>query len=263
MPTVDVSLTASVPSEQHAVLRDEQLNAVHKVLLRYCGRLTGSTAGAEDLAQETMVRALPFLMGSQPHPNATAYLFCIAKNVWTDVQKRRGIERRYQVQLACQETGVVQDDPATGVASEEAISMLLTHLTARQLSIYLLRDILAYSTSEVAQLMKMTETAVKASLRRARSHVGRIRESEMGGHRSQHTGGLVAPVLLQAYVHAVRRGDTHTLLQLAQVDATAVLRASERVLGMPLQKVTGRPASRRYHAEGSSRIPGLDRALAA
>lgn len=263
MPTVDVSLTEAMPSDPHAALRDDQLHAVHQVLLRYCRRLAGNTAGAEDLAQETMMRALPVLTGAHPHPNTTAYLFCIAKNVWTDAQKRKGTERRYRVQLACQEPAVVEDDPVAGVASQEAIGMLLTQLTARQLSVYLLRDILAYSTIEVAQLMGMTEAGVKASLRRARNQVQRIREGEMNGHRQKHAGGLVAPELLVAYVHAVRRGDTHTLLQLAQVDATAVLRASERVLGMPLQKVTGRPSPRQCHSTGSLASNGLPRALAA
>src|SRR5688500_9237569 len=63
----------------------------------YCLRLTRNTWDAEDLVQETLLKAFGMIARGDLHGssntirNAKAYLFRTASNLWIDQQRRRAI----------------------------------------------------------------------------------------------------------------------------------------------------------------------------
>jgi RNA polymerase sigma-70 factor (ECF subfamily) len=102
-------------------------------LWRYCRRLTGSIWAAEDLAQDTIARALGRLAHFGQVLNPWAYLFRIATNAWLDQQKR-----------TAPESLDARDDLAAPAASNnageisDAMTELVTAMSPRQRVVWLL-----------------------------------------------------------------------------------------------------------------------------
>lgn len=63
-----------------------------EALYGYCRRLTDRAADAEDLLQETLLRALRARHGLRDAERARSWLFTIATNAWRDQQRARGRE---------------------------------------------------------------------------------------------------------------------------------------------------------------------------
>src|SRR5215468_11526914 len=104
-------------------LRDDLRTAWHRyvdllvpvrpALHGYCRRLTGNLWDAEDLVQDTLVRA--FAQWGVTHPairDPRSYLLRTATNVWIDTLRRRETEARGRP-LVPGATPVAGDDPAT------------------------------------------------------------------------------------------------------------------------------------------------------
>jgi RNA polymerase sigma-70 factor (ECF subfamily) len=140
----------------------------------YCRRLTGNLWDAEDLVQETLLRAFGTL-GSihQPIRNPRAYLFRTATNLWIDTLRRRDSERtalgasvREAADGGAPEPGSVRDAGAT----------LLQRLAPQERAAVVLKDAFELSLEEIAEVLVTTVGAVKAAL-----HRGRARLREPGG----------------------------------------------------------------------------------
>src|SRR5689334_18800903 len=65
----------------------DMIEVVRPALWRYCLRLTGSPWDAEDLVQDTLVRAFGRLAQNWQPTNPRSYLFRIATNGWLDSRK--------------------------------------------------------------------------------------------------------------------------------------------------------------------------------
>jgi RNA polymerase sigma-70 factor, ECF subfamily len=61
-------------------------------LYGYCVRLTGDPDDAEDLVQETVLRAVRARSALRDHGRTKAWLFAIATNCWRDLGRARGRE---------------------------------------------------------------------------------------------------------------------------------------------------------------------------
>jgi RNA polymerase sigma-70 factor (ECF subfamily) len=154
--------------------------ANRKILWGLCYRMTGDAAEAEDIVQETFVRALatPPRDTSEPW---RPWLVRVAINIARDRLRRR--RRDYPgpwLPTPISEDERLDDAPSPSEDSPEtrydlvesvtfAFLVAIEALTPAQRAVLLLRDVFDYSTSETAKALAMTDTNVKVSLHRARA----------------------------------------------------------------------------------------------
>jgi RNA polymerase sigma-70 factor, ECF subfamily len=196
-------------------LRDDLRAAWHRyidvvaplrpVLHGYCRRLTGDVWDAEDLVQDTLLRAFGTLGSIFTRiENPRAYLLRTATNLWIDAARRRGTEADALAEAA--------PDPAppgdTAAAMRDAGTVLLQRLAPQERAAVVLKELFDYSLEEIAAVLGTTVGAVKAALHRGRT---RLREPE-GEAASQRPVPSVA--LVDRFVEGYRAADIPGLLAL-------------------------------------------------
>lgn len=161
----------------------ETLEADRKLLWGLCYRMTGNAADADDLVQETFMRAIqkPPRRADQP---LRPWLVRVAMNLSRDLLRRRKrqayigpwlpspVPTDEQSPASYEPPSTSEDSPGTRYELMESISfaflLALEALSPTQRAVLLLRDVFDYSTSETAEALDMTETNVKVALLRAR-----------------------------------------------------------------------------------------------
>ena len=214
-------------------------------LLAHCYRMAGSAHDAEDLVQETYLRAWRSYSGFQGQASIRSWLYTIATNVCLTALKPRPF-RVLPSGLAgpCDGPGrppslvapgevlwleplpdawitPPADDPAAAVVERESLRLALIaslqHLPARQRVILILREVLRFSAAETAQILGTTTAAVKSGLQRARA---RLEELEPEREELLEPGDPRARALLDGYIAAFERSDVSLLEQVLRADAT-------------------------------------------
>jgi RNA polymerase sigma-70 factor (ECF subfamily) len=211
-------------------------------LTAYAYRMLGSAFEAEDAVQETMLRAWRSFDRFEGRAALRSWLYRIATNVCLDMLSGR--ERRARpmdlgpARSADSPLGeplrevtwiepipdgrVLPEggDPAELAESRETIRLALVaalqHLPPRQRAVLILREVLRWRATEVAELLDTTVASVNSALQRARSALA----------ASDVTTGPPRPMddeqraLLARYVDAFERYDMDSLTSLLQEDAT-------------------------------------------
>jgi RNA polymerase sigma-70 factor (ECF subfamily) len=223
-------------------LRSEDLEQYRRELTGYCYRMLGSAFEAEDAVQETMVRAWKGIDGFEGRSAVRSWLYRIATNVCLD--QLRGRQRRATpmdlgpagsvesfVGVTRPENTWVQpipdgqvmladsDDPAEVAAARETIRLAfvtaLQHLPARQRAVLILREVLRWQATEVAELLDTTVASVNSALQRARA--------TLADHdRGATDVAAIEPeeqALVARYVEAFERYDIASLVALLHDDA--------------------------------------------
>jgi len=177
-------------------------------LHRYCRRLTGSLWDAEDLAQDTLLRAFATL-GSVHHriENPRAYLLRVASNTWIDTVRRRGGE---VAALAAGLPAPAGPEAAPG-AVRDAGATLIQRLAPQERAAIVLKDVFELTLEEIAAVLGTTAGAVKSALHRGRT---RLREPEAPAARPAPSLALV-----ERFIAAWRASDLPGLLALVVEDA--------------------------------------------
>ncbi|MEU4607149.1 RNA polymerase subunit sigma-70 [Kribbella sp. NPDC023972] len=212
-------------------------------LLAHCYRLVGSAHDAEDLVQETYLRAWRSYAGFEGRASIRSWLYKIATNVClTALEPRRirvlpsGLAGPYDgpdrppSPVAASEVSWLEplpdawiapqaDDPAAVVIARESLRLALIaslqHLPARQRAILILREVLAFSAAETAEILDTTTAAVKSGLQRARARLGELEPEKLLEPTDQR-----ARALLDGYIAAFERSDAALLEQVLRTDAT-------------------------------------------
>ena len=147
-------------------------------LTGYCSKILGSAFEADDAVQETMVRAWTRRDSFEGRSSVHSWVYRIATNVCLDMLRRRN---RRAVPMDLEGLEVLphdQDlqaeaDPADLVAERDeielALMVALQALPARQRAVLILREVLRWSTPEVADLLGTTVASVNSALQRARA----------------------------------------------------------------------------------------------
>ncbi|MEE4564950.1 RNA polymerase sigma factor [Paenibacillus polymyxa] len=182
------------------------------VLKRYCLSLTKSNWDAEELAQNTWVKALGKLNNFE-HTNPKALLLRIAKNTWIDDIRRKAIYTRI---LNREQAKVTVPDHGS-FEIEIALQSLMNHLSALQRTVFLLRDVFGYSIRETSDMLETTEGAVKVALHRARKSLGAVQEELLKGELSLPESEK-SKTFLRALTAAYQMGDIATLVMLSYQD---------------------------------------------
>ncbi|MCM3204591.1 RNA polymerase sigma factor [Paenibacillus illinoisensis] len=214
-PTTQTGHQAEYSVEQ---MMESVLPDLMSSLYAYCLSLTGSTWEAEDLVQDTCAKMLASSAmqscSTKQEMNWEAYLIRIARNTWIDVIRKRE-------KLACKLDSLkpFMQECAEEERFEEiesAVQILVNELPPWQRAIYILRDLMGYTTAETAEMLDTSEGAVKAALNRARSALERVRRSleTEGEAASGADEDSVSAEQLRSYLMAFRSGDTARLIDL-------------------------------------------------
>ncbi|MTE12995.1 RNA polymerase subunit sigma-70 [Nocardia aurantiaca] len=237
-PSTTESRTATtVPAENEFAALTERFR---KELLAHCYRMLGSVHDAEDLVQETYLRAWRGFGGFEGRSSVRNWLYKIATMACLTAlegRSRRPLpsglgapEDDHRVAMAARQPEVAWlqpapdslfgfDDPAAIVAGRMGVRLAflaaLQLLPARQRAVLTLRDVLAFRTVEVAAMLDTTPTAVDSALRRARS---RLAQAGPVAADLAEPDELAQRRLLDDYVDAFTRADHAALLELMRAD---------------------------------------------
>lgn len=166
-------------------------------LLAHCYRMLGSLHDAEDLVQETYLRAWKAYGKFEGRSSLRTWLYRIATNVCLtalDSRTRRPLPFGLSNQSATQDDALTQDheipwlepfptDPASIVAERESTRLAfvaaLQLLPPRQRAVLILRDVLRLTAAETADQLDMTVAAVNSALQRAHGQLGEVTEDEV------------------------------------------------------------------------------------
>ena len=207
-------------------------------LVAHCYRMVGSAHDAEDLVQETYLRAWRSYAGFEGRASVRSWLYTIATNVClTALEPRRirmlpsglsGPSDRPPTPVAPGEVSWLEplpdrwiDDPAATVVARESLRLALIaslqHLPARQRAILILREVLAFTAPETAEILGTTTAAVKSGLQRARA---RLNELQPAPEELLEPTDPRARTLLDGYIAAFESSDARLLEQVLRTDAT-------------------------------------------
>lgn len=185
----------------------------------YCRRLTRNLWDAEDLVQDTLLRAfghLAFINHTIRNPRA--YLLRTATNVWIDELRRRARETP-AAQLDAEREAVSDTDLETSIDARAAGARLFQRLSPQKRAAVLLKEMFEMSLDEIAELLATTTGAVKAALHRGRE---RLREPEAAASRRP----APSPELLDRWIDLYRAKDLKGLAVL-MLDAGSVENVGE------------------------------------
>lgn len=230
-----------------------ELEAHRRLLFGVCYRITGSAADAEDLVQETLLRAV-----ERPPPDPTRpwrpWLVRVATNLARDHLRRRR-RRRYVGPWLPEpvETDALVDPAYEPVSTEGRYELLesvsyaflvaLEALTPSQRAILVLCDVLDYGAAEAARALDMKPGAVRTTLHRARRRMAAYHE-----RRVPMTRALAEETreLLQQFVARMAAGDVAGMEALLAEDAVA-LNDGGGVFSAARVPVLGRSKVARFH----------------
>src|SRR5689334_16628283 len=210
-------------------------------LLAHCYRMTGSPHDAEDLVQETLLRAWKSYDRFEGKSSIRTWLHRIATNTCLTALEGRQrrplpvglggpssdptaelVERREVPWLGpLPELSEHPADPSVVVGSRESVRLAfvaaLQYLPPRQRAVLLLRDVLGWKSAEVADAVGTTTTAVNSLLQRARSQleaVGPSTEDELVQPDSAEAQDLLA-----RYIAAFETYDIDRLVDMFTAEA--------------------------------------------
>ncbi len=222
---------------------ESQLEPYRSELTGYCYRMLGSAFEAEDAVQDTFVRAWRSYERFEGRSALRTWLYRIATNVCLNMlasAQRRvrpmdlgpagsgdathpGEPRPDQIWV-----GPVPDsrvlpqgsDPAEVIAGRESVRLAfvaaLQHLPPRQRAVLILREVLAWSAQEVAELLDTSVASVNSALQRARATLTAA-DTAADVHQPLDEE---QKALLARYVRAFEAYDLTALTALLHEDAT-------------------------------------------
>jgi len=204
-----------------------------RALQVHCYRMLGSAHDAEDLVQETLLRAWRALDRYEPRARLQTWLYRIATNACLDELERRPrrpepVDPLPDVPLDAAVSPTY--DPAARYAIREGMELALLRaiqeLPGRQRAVLIFRDVLGWTAPEVAQLLDSTVASVNSALQRARAAIDRELPP-----RPPAVPDQLERELLRRYVDAFEHDDMDGLVALLREDAILRMPPQPSVLG--------------------------------
>lgn len=216
----------------------------HRVELRgYCYRILGSIFDADDAVQDTLVRAWQARDRFEGRSSVRSWLYRIATNVCLDSlrsRQRRALPMdlagpvpattapseelpaaRWVEPVPDDDVVPAAADPAQRAVSRDSVRLAfiaaLQHLPPRQRAVLILREVLCWQATEVAELLDTTVASVNSALQRARATLGQNTLSD--DHRAEPLDAAHR-ALLGRYLTAFESYDISGLVSLLHEDAS-------------------------------------------
>ncbi|MFN8194104.1 MAG: sigma-70 family RNA polymerase sigma factor [Nocardioidaceae bacterium] len=217
---------------------EELLRRHRRELLAHCYRMVGSASEAEDMVQETYLRAWKAYDAFEGRSSVRTWLYRIATNVCLSNLEGRDrrplptglgapslradaplVEREIPWLGPLPDALVTPADPAEIAVEMDSVRLAfvaaLQLLPAKQRAVLILCEVLRWSAAEAAEALETSVAAVNSALQRARATMGSLDPSD----------SRPAPLderqrqMLDAYVAAFWRKDVHAIAALLTRDA--------------------------------------------
>ena len=174
-------------------------------------RMTGSVSDAEDIVQESFLRAT---RNNNTTDNQKAYLATITTRLAIDHLRSARVRRESYVGTWLPEPLVDHTDGAPGPAelaeTSDSLSMaflvLLESLSPPERAVFLLREVFGYGYREIAEITGKTEAACRQIFARARRHVDE-------GRPRFETSRAEGEELTSLFLAAAQGGDMSSLFE--------------------------------------------------
>ena len=203
-------------------------------LMAHCYRMSGSVHEAEDLVQETFLRAWKASATFQGRSSVRTWLYRIATNVClTNLEGKPRRPLPAGLGTSDQMAGDALEenheiawlepvpDAAVVVAERDTLRLAfvaaLQHLPARQRAVLILRDVLRWSAAETAEALDTSVAAVNSALQRAHAQLG---ERGLTADTVVEDLDQRQQALLDRYLQAFWVKDIDTIVGLLKADAT-------------------------------------------
>jgi RNA polymerase sigma-70 factor, ECF subfamily len=211
-------------------------------LRAYCYRMLGSVDESEDLVQDTYLRAWQAYEGFEGRSSVRLWLYKIATNTYLNAlqtRKRRPLPSGLSAPadsataaLAPAQSDIpwlqpapdsllygATDDPAVVVSMRSSVRLAfvaaLQHLSSLQRAVLVLRDVLGWQASEVAEILETSTPAVNSALQRARARLAQA--GPMLDQLSEPSEPELRDVL-DRYMAAFEHADVDGLAKLLRAD---------------------------------------------
>ena len=218
---------------------DELIEPYRTELLAHCYRMLGSVHDAEDVVQETYLRAWRAQARyDESRSSLRTWLYRIATNACLSALASGGrrplpsgfvaesdplkpLVRAHEVTWLQPIPDALLDarDPASTTVDRGSLRLAfmaaLQHLSARQRAVLILRDVLDFSASETAEIIGGTVISVNSALRRARSS---IEATGAQPDRLRETTEVEQRAIVERYMSAFERADVEGLKRLLADD---------------------------------------------
>jgi RNA polymerase sigma-70 factor, ECF subfamily len=177
--TADDSILSQLEESRRRFLA--LVNDVRPDLHRYCARMTGSIADGEDVVQDTLARAYYELPELKELPAMRSWLFRIAHNRALDYLRRYERRMGEPLEVAADIAADDVDEPDIALSRQEAVRGAISQfleLVPAQRSCVILKDVLDYSLEEIAAMLELSVSAVKAALHRGRRRLRELTKAQ-------------------------------------------------------------------------------------
>lgn len=234
-------VTSGDPSEFASLIEPYR-----RELLLHCYRLMGSLHDAEDMVQETMLRAWQHFGAFKGQASLRTWLYQIATNACLATLKKRSprtlplniapeadplhplapawAESTWLEPISDSWLAGATEDPAARYSRRESVSLafltVLQLLPPRQRAILILSDVLDWRASEIASLLSISVSAVNSALHRARVTMAKQYHAREGERGEGQGTDAATQALLERYLHAWETEDVDGLVALMKEDAT-------------------------------------------
>lgn len=173
----------------------------------YCRKLTGSPWDAEDLIQDSLLKAFASLSSLSHRTQSLKvkpYIFRIATNHWIDLCRKNKVSLIPFDDVA---NNIIQAEEDSLIINE-AIEMLVYKLPPKQAAVLILMESFQFTAKETADLITSTETAVHALLRRARMNLLALQKRNLDKKMKTHyENNRLDKDVIKKFIHAYNQRD--------------------------------------------------------
>ncbi|MBF7081563.1 sigma-70 family RNA polymerase sigma factor [Desulfallas sp. Bu1-1] len=142
-----------------------------------CYQLTNSRSDAQDLAQETFIKAYRSLSGFRNEADFGTWMHRIAVNLWINIKRRKKPEVSLDATITT-DNGEMSIDVASNDETPDEklerkefntlVKLALNDLSEEHRTVLILREMYGYNYEEIAQIMDCSLGTVKSRINRAR-----------------------------------------------------------------------------------------------
>jgi RNA polymerase sigma factor (sigma-70 family) len=210
----------------------QELYELVEKLQHYCLFLTKNKWDGEDLCQESICRALKHYPEQEKWNSAL--LKKMAYHAWIDKIRKQSKEMLGEVPEQCEEHKSQMDNAV--------LEKLTSTLTPKQLIVLVLKVAFQYKISEIAAIFNMTDTAVKAILKRARARLEKLSENDDSSSNQEYWEENLQEDILTSLQDSIQTQDPSQLIE--QLPEWISLQSVPTLVSMPsITSSTSTPSS--------------------